>query len=146
MTPAPTAAAPTNQCPTLAEAAFLLALTEGFATRSDHFLDWSTQLGKVEQNPVVLFDDDWPLDVTLVVARILVVHDEMRELDRPASADAVYDEMGEILDLQASALNLFIESLDTFDTATLVKAVANRDEAIARSTAFTVVIEGFCER
>ena len=146
MTPAPTAAAPTNQCPTLPGAAFLLALREGFATRSDHFLDGSTQLGKVEQYPVVLFDDDWRLGVTLVVATMLVVHDEMRELDRPASADAVYDEMGAILDLQASALNLFIESLDTFDTATPVKAVADLDEANARSTAFTAAIEGFCDR
>ena len=81
--PVPT---PTIECPTPTERAYINSVVEVFTPMGTAYGEFGRLNIEASDNPVLIFDDSWKLEVVLQLAVIEIAAEEITELTPPPSS------------------------------------------------------------
>ena len=143
-TPTPTPTLATPGCPTLDQATYFLALStieHGVATA---FADLGETFIAAGEQPLLIFDDDWRLDVAITLSTINLAAGQIRDLTPPPGLELLHALQLQIADQLEIVTSSSIQGIDDIDAALLDEATA----AIARTNTLVErsaeIIEGLC--
>ena len=142
-TPTPTPATP--GCPTVDQAAYFLALStieRGVATA---FADLGETFLLAGEQPLLIFEDDWRLDVAITLSTMNLAAEQIRSLAPPPNLEQLHALQLQIADQLEIVTSSSIQGIDDIDAALLNEATA----AIGRTNTLversSVIIETLCD-
>jgi len=136
---------------TEAECAYVEEVQNQIAIFSSSATDLSALLTDMSNDPTLLLDDVWKLDVSLQLAVLRVVYDSSVALRPPASLEVIHEGFLSGVSKTNDATFLFATAIDDIDPDLMLQASeliasANADfgEATPRVVAFTASHSGTC--
>ena len=143
-TPAPSPAA-TPACPTLAQASYFLALSEIQSGVATAFADLGETFMLAGEQPTLIFDDDWRLNVAITLTTMNIAAEQIRTLNPPPGLEDLHALQLQIADQLEIVTSSSVQGIDDVDAALLDEATA----AIARTNTLversTEIIERVCD-
>ena len=142
-----TAASPaaTPTCPTLAQATYFLALSEIQTGVADAFADLGETFALAGEEPLLVFDDDWRLNVAITLTTMNLAAEQIRTLTPPPGLDDLHALQLQIADQLQIVTSSSVQGIDEVDAALLDEATT----AIARTNTLVAssaeIIERVCD-
>ena len=141
-----TAASPaaTPTCPTLAQATYFLALAEIQSGVDTAFADLGETFALAGNEPLLIFDDDWRLNVAITLTTMNIAAEQIRTLNPPPGLDDLHALQLQIADQLQIVTSSSVQGIDEVDAALLDEATT----AIARTNTLVAssaeIIERVC--
>ena len=144
---APPSASPaaTAACPTLAQATYFLALSTIDGGVAAAFADLGETFSLAGEQPMLIFDEDWRLNVAITLTTMDIAAEQIRGLDPPPGLEDLHALQIQIADQLGIVTSSSIQGIDEIDAALLdeaTAAIARTNTLVERSAA---IIETLCD-
>jgi hypothetical protein len=144
-TTAPTASsAATPACPTLAQASYFLALSTIEGGVAAALADLGETFAFAGKEPLLIFDDDWRLNVAITLTTMDIATEQIRNLDPPPGLEDLHALQLQIADQLGIVASSSVQGIDEIDAVSLdetTAAIARTNTLVARSAD---IIEHVC--
>ena len=132
-------------CPTTEEAAYLNEVLKYTETGSSGMQRFSSLNLRAGENPFLIFDETWKVEIVLTLALLDSGAEEILEVNVPKSMRDVHT------DIEASAMGvqrtvvLYAEGIDAVDADKLAQAAGSLAQATSRLDSAASKIEALCK-
>jgi len=127
----------TDTLESVAEEAYREEMVEISAQYGDAFTEFGKLATAVGEDSSLLLDDDWKIDIAVILVTVKSLNEEIRALDPPERFLDVHSHLLEATTHYDKFVNLFIEGADELDVDKLNQAgeeLLLGNEAIGRAT------------
>ncbi len=139
-TPAPIV----DECPTPAEQAYFDATAAIAPVLADAMNSMGESFIEVGDNPLLMFTDDWKLDVALSMAALQISTAEIRGLDAPPTVKLIHADMLALADALDNSISLMTTGIDDLDVASMQAAVGEMNRVNELIVSATARVVAFC--
>ncbi|MBT5774076.1 MAG: hypothetical protein HOH95_06830 [Dehalococcoidia bacterium] len=141
-TPSPEA---TPACPTLDQATYFLALSKIQTGVAAAFADLGETFALAGEEPLLIFNDDWRLNVAITLTTMNIAAEQIRALNPPPGLEDLHALQLQIADQLEIVTSSSVQGIDDVDAALLDEATT----AIARTNTLVAssadIIERVCD-
>ena len=99
---------------------------------------------EVGDNPLLMFTDDWKLDVALSMAALQISTAEIRGLDAPPTVKLIHADMLALADALDNSISLMTTGIDDLDVASMQAAVGEMNRVNELIVSATARVVAFC--
>jgi len=135
----------TPACPTLAQATYLLALSEIQGGVATAFADLGETFALAGEEPLLIFDNDWRLNVAITLTTMNIAAEQIITLNPPPGLEQLHALQFQVADQLEIVTSSSVQGIDEVDDALLdeaTTAIARTNTLVARSAD---IIERFCD-
>jgi hypothetical protein len=134
----------TPACPTLAQATYFLTLAEIQSGMVNAFADLGETFALAGEQPLLVFDDDWRLNVAITLTTMNIAAEQIIKLSPPAGLDQLHSLQLQVADQLEIITSSSIQGIDNVDATLLdeaTTAIARTNTLVERSAE---IIEYVC--
>lgn len=131
-------------CPTNAEAVYFRDVAQWAEIASEGVLAIGNLSGQAARDIALVVDENWQLEVLVVLTAFYALHNEIDQVAAPASVRDIHRDMEELGDLMVETADYYAEGIDNIDADLIAKAVDNFDRITAVAVAAARSVENFC--
>lgn len=107
--------------------------------------DFSNSFLAAGEDPLLILDDEWRLDVAIALATMDLVAEQIRDLDPPAGTEELHEVQLQIADELEITTAATVRGIDELDVAAIEEGTAALLRASALLDEATAILERFCE-
>ena len=143
--PCPDAAVQAETCPSIEERLYLVKVNNILTAASGTGKGFGLLSLEATNNPELLQDRSWMMDMTLVLTRFHAIADHLSDIDAPESAYPVHNELLELASSMRAFVSLYGLGLEEAEPSMLGSANAEMQDLTTSADAMKEIVNSFCD-